>query len=490
VTLSYRDLYLRAWRNSDVEQALIPHEDIAPVFREAGYGAVIEQQRLPGSVWTVWTPDSRETPLYAYTPDLAGDTSPDRERVAELLADAGVGTERFIDLLDGQKASFDTGNDRTPDDPEISGNYGVKGGRTDDSDLWLVDIDVDDYDEAKESNPRVEALRGETLGVASAHTTTDRPGHLYVAVDGDAAAIAQDVLGREVDNPAASFGEIRVKNQYVVGPGSEIVCGCELCDDPDTADHYGRYEIATERPPVVWSAEEFRAFLEADPAIEPDSGDDEPETEDTSGGSSSGGSTGSVSLDDADERVQFAKAVDDHVANAFREARSPDDDRSSADSNLARTLAPWLGYDEDDLTDVLDDHGTGKWANRGDSYRSSVLSYARDRDTDAYETIPYWALVEAAVRGDIVSEDRLVERDSETGEVVRGLEAEEVDTYRALPPGSYNTVLMHVEQTYDIDTGRDPVENSETPTASEFGGVEDDPGKAAEDFLKMLEVSD
>jgi len=119
-----------------------------------------------------------------------------------------------------------------------------------------------------------------------------------------------------------------------------------------------------------------------------------------------------------------------------------------------------------------------------------VLSYARDRDTDAYETIPYWALVEAAVRGDIVSEDRLVERDSETGEVVRGLEAEEVDTYRALPPGSYNTVLMHVEQTYDIDTGRDPVENTETPTASEFGGVEDDPGQAAEDFLKMLEVSD
>jgi len=313
---SYRDLYLRAWENSDAKQALVPHEDIAPVFREAGYGEIIEQGALPYSEWTVWTPDSREEPLYAYTPDLAGDTSAERERVAELLAEAGLGTERFIDVLDGQKASFDTGNARTPDDEEVGGNYGVKGGRAGDTERWLVDIDVDDYDEAKESNPRVEALRGETLGVASAHTTTDRPGHLYVAVDGDAAAIARDVLGREVDNPTASFGEIRVENQYVVGPGSEIVCGCDLCEDPDTADHYGRYELATERPPVVWSPEEFRAFLEADPAIEPDSGGDA-----DAGGASSGdsgrvgGSAGSVSLDDADARVTFAKAVDDHVAD-------------------------------------------------------------------------------------------------------------------------------------------------------------------------------
>jgi len=338
----------------------------------------------------VWTPDSREEPLYAYTPDLAGDTSAERERVAELLAEAGLGTERFIDVLDGQKASFDTGNARTPDDEEVGGNYGVKGGRAGDTERWLVDIDVDDYDEAKESNPRVEALRGETLGVASAHTTTDRPGHLYVAVDGDAAAIARDVLGREVDNPTASFGEIRVENQYVVGPGSEIVCGCDLCEDPDTADHYGRYELATERPPVVWSPEEFRAFLEADPAIEPDSGDGDDDAVDE-GDDNSEGSSGSVSLDDADARVSLAKAVDDHVADAFREATSPDD-RSAADSRLARAVAPWVGYDEDDIRDVLDDHGTSKWDNRGDSYHSSVVDYATDRTTDAYDPLPYWAL--------------------------------------------------------------------------------------------------
>ena len=460
---SYRELYLRAWANSDADQALVPHEDIAPVFRDAGYGDIIDHGGLPYSDWTVWTPDSREDPLYAYTPDLAGDTSAERERVAELLAEAGLGTERFIDVLDGQKASFDTGNAREPDDEEIGGNYGVKGGRAGDTERWLVDIDVDDYDEAKESNPRVEALRGETLGVASAHTTTDRPGHLYVAVDGDAAAIARDVLGREVDNPTASFGEIRVENQYVVGPGSEIVCGCELCEDPDTADHYGRYELATERPPVVWSPDEFRAFLEADPAIEPDSGGDA-----DAGGASSGdsgrvgGSAGSVSLDDADARVTFAKAVDDHVADAFREATNPDD-RSAADSRLARAVAPWVGYDEDDISDVLDDHGTSKWDNRGDSYRSSIVDYATDRTTDAYDPVPYWALVEAAVRDDLVDEDDLVARSSETGEVVDA-EAADADTYRGLPSGTYNDVLQHVRDEYGVDPGREEVSGRDTDT--------------------------
>ena len=65
------------------------------MFREAGYGEIIDQGALPHSEWTVWTPDSREDPLYAYTPDLAGDTSAEQERVAELLAEADLGTERF-----------------------------------------------------------------------------------------------------------------------------------------------------------------------------------------------------------------------------------------------------------------------------------------------------------------------------------------------------------------------------------------------------------
>jgi hypothetical protein len=269
-TASYEELYLQARENSSADRAFVPYEDIYPVFAAAGVGDLLERDQLPYSEWIVYTPDGRDTPLYAYTPDLAGDTSAERETLATLLREAGVSTTRYINVHDGQKGSFDTDNFRDPDDPKLSGNYGVKGGRIDDDDKWLVDFDVDDYDDAKKSNPRVQKLRNETLGVASAHTTQQDPGHLYVAVNGDVAAIVQDLLGRDdVVNLNASFGEVRIENQYVVGPGSEIVCGCELCSSTDDhAANYGRYEIATEQPPVTWSAEEFREFLEADPAID------------------------------------------------------------------------------------------------------------------------------------------------------------------------------------------------------------------------------
>ena len=260
----YRELYLRARQRSEADRALVPHEDIEPVFREAGYGDLIHHGALPRSEWTVWTPDGREKPLYAYTPDLAGDTTDDREEIADLLEAAGVEADRFIDVLDGQKASFDTPAYRSADDTELSGNYGVKGGRIDDGEYWLVDIDVDDYDDAKEANPRVEELRGETLGVASAHTTKERPGHLYVAVDGDAAAVVRDVLGREIDNPNASFGEIRIKEQYVVGPGSEIVCGCDKGAAEKEPDNNGGKEFARGRPRVAGGGPDFGGFLGAD----------------------------------------------------------------------------------------------------------------------------------------------------------------------------------------------------------------------------------
>lgn len=84
----------------------------------------------------------------------------------------------------------------------------------------------------------------------------------------------RDPTGRDIDNPAASFGEIRLDEQYCVGPGSQIVCGCPTCSDKNAPDHVGRYELANERPPVVWSEAEFRAFIEADPAITPGEADD------------------------------------------------------------------------------------------------------------------------------------------------------------------------------------------------------------------------
>jgi len=465
----YRALYLKARQRAGADRAWVPHEDVVAVFSAAGYGDVVDDLRYQ-SEWSVWTPDARDTPLYAYTPDLAGDTDRQRERFADLLAEAGVGRERFVDVLDGQKASFDTGDARPPDDPEISGNYGVKGGRGgDDGGGWLVDIDVDDYDDDKAANAAVDRLRDETTAVASAHTTRERPGHLYVAVDGDPREVVRDVLGRDVDNPAPSFGEIRIDNQYVLGPGSAVVCECDRCTAPDAPDHLGRYELANDTAPVVWSPDEFREFLLADPAIErqAEQAAAVDQADDSAGARDAGGGTTA----DAEGWLALARDADDYVADAIREARAPDD-RSEADSALARAVAPWLGYDRSAIADVLDDHGTDKWDSRGASYRDSVLDYALDRRTsvDPYRPLPYWALVEAAVANDVVERDELVARDSDTGEVVADDDTDR-DTYTALPSGVYNDALRAIRETYGVDPGREPVDSGRD------GG--DDPRDAA-----------
>lgn len=307
-TPSYAGLYLQARERADADQAYVPHEDIEAVFQQHGWGGIVDHLKF-NSEWLVWTPDSRDTPLYAYTPDLAGDTSDEREQLAELLSDAGAGTKRFIDVHDGQKGSFDTGNARLPGDPEIEGNYGVKGGRGgDESGKWLVDIDIDDYDEAKNAQESVDQLRKETLAVASAHTSTDRPGHLYVVVDGDPRAVVRDLLGRAVDNQQDSFGEIRIEQQYVVGSGSEILCGCDRCQASDAPDHFGRHELAQAKPPVEWSEAEFREFLKQDAKIQADIKAAQAAGDRLSGGSdgdSESPSNGSLQ-DDANARVEFA----------------------------------------------------------------------------------------------------------------------------------------------------------------------------------------
>ena len=445
----YRELYLDARDRADAG-AFVPHEEIVAAFEDGGYGGAVDHLSSLSS-WIAFTPGDNDDPIYAYTPDLAGDTSAERERLAELLAaaDADTGDERFINVHDGQKSRFDT-DPKPPDAPDLSGNYGVVGGRGGDPDgAWLVDIDVDDYDDAKESNPRVEELRGETLGVASAHTTVERPGHLYVLVDGDPRAVVRDVLGRDIENLNASFGEIRVENQYVVGPGSEIVCGCDRCTGEDAPDHFGRYELATERPPVVWDEDEFAAFLEADPAVKK-------RAEAAENARNTDGEPVELT-DDADARLQLAKAADDYVADSLREARhATKGERSDADSALARAVAPWLNYDETAIRDVLDRRGTDKWADRGDAYRDSIISYAVDRELQvgAYDPVPYWAVIEFALDRGILDEDDLVRRDSESGDVLEDGDAD-TDGYRAFPDAdTYREALAAIED-LGVDHGRE-----------------------------------
>ena len=440
---------LRARGHTDVWQGLQGHRD-----------------------WVVWV--RGDTTVVYYAPDLAGDTSTPRERLAARLESVGAGTERFINVIDAQKGRFDTDR-RRPDDAEISGNYGVVGGRGGDDDgRWLVDIDVDDYDgDAGEVHPGVTELREETLAVASAHTTVDRPGHLYVVVDGDAAAVASELTG--TDNPTVSFGEIRVSNQYVVGPGSEVLCDCDRCAAGDAPDSMGRYELANDTTPVVWSPDDFREFLLRDPEIDP--GDDAREraaavadpdrTVDPQARRAVAGGDGEAfdETDADDERasvsdvIDLARTADDYVADALAAASGSPDDRSDADSTLAHALAPWLGTRRR-LETALDRHGTSKWRQRtDDAYRDYVVPDRRRARYD--DELPYWAVCAVAVADGVV--DHLVARDSDSGRVIDDPDSHNGDSYQALPRGTYNEALAHVRSEYGVDPGRDSVDGSVDP---------------------------
>jgi hypothetical protein len=395
----YRDVYLDARSRADAERAYVPEEYVADALADRDHPEVLTGLR-GHSDWLVWTPDGRDNPLYAYTPDLAGDTSLQRRRLANCLAEAGVGTERFIDCHDGHKGRFDS-DPKPPDHDALSGNYGVVGGRGGDDDgLWLVDIDIDDYD-GKDAHGGVADLREQTLAVASAHTTRERPGHLYVAVDGDPREVTRELSGSGA-NLDASFGEIRVENQYVVGPGSEVLCDCDRCAADDTGT-MGRYELAREEPPVVWSPDELREWLLRDPEIEPRTRTAPSESGDSTTRSGREARQTAAFEGDTAARLELAEVADEYLRDALRAARNPDD-RSEADARLAYTVAPWVGFDTTAVADVLDDYGTSKWESRtDDSYRDYVLGGLRDRRDDYTDTLPYWALCEVAVADPAVS---------------------------------------------------------------------------------------
>jgi len=77
------------------------------------------------------------------------------------------------------------------------------------------------------------------------------------------------------------------------------------------------------------------------------------------------------------------------------------------------------------------------------------------------DPVPYKAMVGVAVADGVVDRDELIERNTNTGEVVR--DDTSASTYQALPPKTYNSVLGHIDIEYDLDPGREPVEGSTDP---------------------------
>jgi len=70
------------------------------------------------------------------------------------------------------------------------------------------------------------------------------------------------------------------------------------------------------------------------------------------------------------------------------------------------------------------------------------------------DPVPYRGLLGIAVEDGLVDRGELILRDADGGDVVE--EREDADqSYKALPPGAYDDLLGHVEETYGVDVGRD-----------------------------------
>jgi len=193
--------------------------------------------------------------------DSSTSDTPAHERVATRLNEVDLETQRFVDVHNGKKKS----TDHTQFGPErVSGNYGIYAGD------GLVDVDVDDYVEG--ANPDALATVNdlpETLTVETPHTDGVTGGHRFYHVkpgdEFETAREASETVWDGVKNPSPSWGEVRVHNQYVVGPGSQLDgCDKDWCDACATVTG-GRYEISDGRPIATITADELAYVLRADP---------------------------------------------------------------------------------------------------------------------------------------------------------------------------------------------------------------------------------
>ena len=328
----------------------------------------------------------------------------ERRRFAERLRAAGLDDRRFIDVLDGEKRSLDH-TQREPDDPALTGHYGVYAGRGgDESGGYLADIDIDDYAENADSES-LAAVKDlpDTFAVESPHTSADSPGHIYYKVTGDVGtAVVSAVEGIEdptreeieegTKNPSPSWGEIRIENQYTVGPGSQLDgCDKEWCDECAKPDG-GYYRIANDVPIAEISAEQLVEVLLADPAYPKDNSSDTEETRERRHTAQEQLGLDADELDEdvpesVEDRLEFALDHDDALDDLFhaRGAEYDHNDRSASESRLAWLLAFWLGGDKSTVRWAMDKSRAEKWHARTDaSYRGSILK-AVDRQTEFFD---------------------------------------------------------------------------------------------------------
>ena len=292
-----------------------------------------------------------------------------REVLADRLREAGLSTERFIDVHDGEKRST-VHDQHEPNDEQLSGNYGVYAGE------GLVDVDVDDYD----GEYNTEALDGlpNTFTVRSPHGGE----HRYYNVTGDVVAAIKEVTDGK-PNAGPTWGEVRVDNQYTVGPGSQLEkgedgCNKEWCDNCEKPDG-GHYTILNDRSIATINAEELADVVRADKKY-----DDSDNSHHSAGSVDTQGSRGGGTEDfDVEERLDYGIDNDKKLRRLwngdFSNYRANDGscDRSAGIHALIQKLAFWCGKDKQLVGRLMDQANPPKW----DEWKDD--SQARSRELDA-----------------------------------------------------------------------------------------------------------
>jgi hypothetical protein len=347
-----------------------------------------------------------------------------KARLEERFAEVGLSTERFIVVKDGEKKSVDHEQHR-PD--AVSGNYGVYANGHD----ALCILDVDDYEDLDDKSG-ISALHQlpPTLEQGSPHGGTHQLYKVEPTSDGRLVAAAlKDAFGTA--NPAPSWGEVQVKNKYVVGAGSQLDdCGkCDSCQEPDQ----GYYVLQADREIATIDAEELIDVLADDPSMSRESAD---------ASASESHATTPSPPDDVDDRLEYARENDDKLDRLMRGDYSDyGGDRSKAEYVLAFKLAFWLGGDKHAVRQAIEhDARTEKWDERtDDSYRESVLS-AVDEQNEFYE--PGSESTDASYAPDVDWDE--VDRGQAILEAERGI----TDPYGDLThrDGHYGYLLEHEDE--------------------------------------------
>lgn len=199
----------------------------------------------------------------------------DKSTAVDRIADAGLDA---IDVQNGGKAPVSHDRVAPYDVPQNWGIYAT-------ADDPAVLIDVDDYgDDADVDTEALEHLEDwlpQTYAQESPHGGT----HYVVTChpdDDDVAAVLETHFGSQ--NLTASWGEVRVAAQYIVGAGSVLAnCGKDWhdCSDPEVDS---RYRVATDAPVAEVGADELIDVLSRDVELEA-TDDDDPDGTNTGTGS-------------------------------------------------------------------------------------------------------------------------------------------------------------------------------------------------------------